>query len=271
MHERSTRTGVRFTLIELLVVIAIIAILASMLLPALSLAREQGRRAVCVSNLHQIMVGIHTYADDFEGRLPSYEYPNTNPLFQGGGNNTPWDNRQIIGGDETPRFNGPGSGVNDLTWLEDTRILNPTMNHGDAVFRCPSEKGYDDNSAYGLNDLERYQTWYDIYGCSYFYNAGFFPIWGGGSDTGGYPASSVTLYGQRLAAINDPSLTVTIGDYTWRYAEAGLGNPGIAILASSCHVHDQVNQKSNVGFLDGRVAYILIKAQLNTDYYIVDP
>ncbi|MEE9465294.1 MAG: prepilin-type N-terminal cleavage/methylation domain-containing protein, partial [Candidatus Neomarinimicrobiota bacterium] len=58
-----------FTLIELLVVIAIIAILMAILMPALHRAREQGKRAACLSNLKQMMLAWAMYADDNDGKM----------------------------------------------------------------------------------------------------------------------------------------------------------------------------------------------------------
>lgn len=62
-----------FTLIELLVVIAIIAVLASLLVPAVQSALEYGREAFCKSNLHQLGVAYHVYASAREGAMVPYQ------------------------------------------------------------------------------------------------------------------------------------------------------------------------------------------------------
>jgi len=68
MGPRTRNRG--FTLIELLVVVAIIAVLAAMLLPALSQARERARSATCMSNLKQIGIAFHLYLNDYNEFYP---------------------------------------------------------------------------------------------------------------------------------------------------------------------------------------------------------
>src|SRR5690242_13719414 len=67
-----------FTLIELLVVIAIIAILAALLLPSLSKAKQKGWMTSCISNLHQIGLAMKMFADD------------NNELYPESGGDIPW-------------------------------------------------------------------------------------------------------------------------------------------------------------------------------------
>jgi prepilin-type N-terminal cleavage/methylation domain-containing protein/prepilin-type processing-associated H-X9-DG protein len=77
MRTRCAESDSRaFTLIELLVVVAIIAILASLLLPALSKAKYQGKNTACKNNLRQMWIAMSTYVDSSAGAYPVLRYPN---------------------------------------------------------------------------------------------------------------------------------------------------------------------------------------------------
>lgn len=73
---KNARSRRAFTLIELLVVIATIAILAAILFPVFARARENARRAACLSNMKQIGLGLMQYVQDYDERYPLYYGPN---------------------------------------------------------------------------------------------------------------------------------------------------------------------------------------------------
>jgi prepilin-type N-terminal cleavage/methylation domain-containing protein/prepilin-type processing-associated H-X9-DG protein len=84
MKQRTSHRLVRgFSLVELLVVIGIIALLVGILLPALNRAREESKRAACLSNLRQLGQGMLMYANEHRDRLPNGNPPGAAKSYDG--------------------------------------------------------------------------------------------------------------------------------------------------------------------------------------------
>ncbi len=89
--------GAAFTLIELLVVIAIIALLAAMLLPALSRAKGKAQRTYCMNNLRQISIFMQAYTDDYRDTFPAHRNQNTSDASRAIAQAGNWWGNTIIG------------------------------------------------------------------------------------------------------------------------------------------------------------------------------
>lgn len=153
MRRLSSACRRGFTLIELLVVAAIIALLISILLPSLQAARQQARATVCGSNLRQVGLAVHLYANGARGLIPRGPAPAHPYDFSG---NTLATNQIWIGtGGPIPathprEYNGLGPLLNSVA-------ANP------AYLFCPA----DDNSNQ-VNEIPKVGTENSAY-CSYLY------------------------------------------------------------------------------------------------------
>ena len=118
-----------FTLIELLVVIAIIALLLSIIVPALNMTKEQVRKIMCQSNLRQLTLAFIVYASDYDGKLPykpagSMPYPH---IWWEAYSGTP-DNRKFF------------DGYLDGFILKQERVWSEDVDEAPKTMYCPSVK-----------------------------------------------------------------------------------------------------------------------------------
>lgn len=198
-RQSSRHSRRAFTLIELLVVIAIIALLAAILFPVFSRARENGRRAACQSNLKQIGLGIIQYCQDYDDTLPLHD----------------WADDRTTGGmvDQIQNFMDPTA----TFWAPNTLYGIQPYVKSTQIYACPSAKPQTVGSL--IPDPVRGDT-------NYMYNTCLITRFNGG--TGSRPNDYRM---RRLSEISVPAEIVVFQEDKLRYS-AILPRPAFNSTAS---------------------------------------
>jgi len=275
MRCTAFRSG--FTLIELLVVISIISLLMSILLPAMSSARNEGRKTKCISNLREITKATFMYFDDQEDRklLPWYQLPphkKTATSEYSVGLRTPW----VFGGFKAPNppptteSAPPDSSVYPARVRPLNKFVDRTAQGDDDIIKlyiCPSDRSYTATiiGQPTSGSFEEPLASWEANGSSYSLNTRFMQGYAGGS--GDFSLDHLDEYAGRIAhqlTGGDASrfaLWVEEGFYSATYR----ATPRLPNLAGPQRMgwHRQFS-KWSMAFADGHVVHTYYDTRLTS-------
>ena len=225
-----------FTLIELLVVIAIISILAAILFPVFARARENARRASCMSNMKQIGLGIMQYTQDNDECYPpnwsgipvAYNQDSADPNAIDTDPSTP-------AGQFVVTANWGGSSGHYRTWMD---FINPYVKSVQ-VFECPSHAGSVTTPSYGYSDA--------LGGFVYFHCL---------FDSTQPNSMAANWKPLSLSAVTRPSEIIMITESDWTYSYST--SPGAIRSHAADMTNDQVTPHlggGNAVYADGHVKW----------------
>ena len=277
---RRLRCAAGFTLVELLVVIAVMLLLIALVLPTLARVRDHARVVVCLSNQHQILVALGTYAGENGQMGPAYR-------TDGSDCPRPNDNESAF---RDWSINFYGGWDEAATEIRGRRKLNPYVTDVD-MFRCPADIGRNSPSS-----SYPYASTYDHVGTSYQYNSNWY------APALGFPAHAAALeigrtpwvlYGRRFDTFKQPSRLVAVADrtifYTWPFwlwvpegphASSTLWHDPPRYRPREPRTHVDLwfyDARCNVGFLDGHAAFIVLgpfgpgDVTMNRRHCVMDP
>lgn len=261
-RSTNTRWACGFTLVELLVVVAIIAVLISILLPALSVARRQARILVCQTHLRQVATAGTMYLDDHDGSFLQGVNTNLNFGGQQGARGREYGNRVFPPRPPVPKPFNQYLGLPVVVGKITAGFRENASRHKEnaaPMFACPDDRGFDDVLPQNYHQYgTSFQTNYYLIG-----QDAFTPR-KADRDYDALLAMNALLPNLNISRVDmSPALVILVGDYGW-WRDIDFSNP------DKIDWHQRPGVQ-NLAFLDGHVAATRLEEskRLGKDYAMI--